>query len=141
MATSTDDLIKLLDFLAPGFAALPADEKAAALAIAAAYRPPCLTESKQDVAQVYYAAYLLYMRQVSQGGGTAPIPFGVKSEKEGDLARTYGNANGDGAAVSDPYGYYDQWKRLADICGTGAILVGNPGYGGCCGNTGGYEDH
>ena len=140
MATSTADLIKLLDFLAPGFAALPEEVKTAALTIAAAFRPPCLTEPQQDLAQVYYAAYLLYMQQASTAGSTQPIPFGIKSEKEGDLARTYGNAKGDGAVISDPYGYYDHWKALWDVCGVGAIMVGNAGCGGCCGNDAGYQD-
>lgn len=140
MATSTDDLIKLLDFLAPGFADLPVEDKEAALAIAAAFRPACLSESQQDLAQVYYAAYLLYIKEASMGGVSSPIPFGVTQEKEGDLSRSYGNNAGSGGVVADPYGYYDAWKRAMDVCGTGAILVGNAGCGGCCGHDAGYQD-
>jgi hypothetical protein len=142
MATSMDDLIKILDFIAPGFAALPVEDKTMALTIAAAYRPPCLTEPQQDLAQAYYAAYLLYMQGASASAGTQPIPYGVVMEKEGDLQRQYGKNAGSDGTVTDPYGYYDNWKRLMDICGTGAIMVGQAtGCGGCCGNDAGYQDY
>ncbi|HEX3161165.1 MAG TPA: DUF4054 domain-containing protein [Pseudolabrys sp.] len=141
MATSMDDLIKILDFIAPGFAALPVEDKTMALTIAAAYRPPCLTEPQQDLAQAYYAAYILYGQQLSKAAASTPaIPAGVVMEKEGDLQRQYGKNDGtDG--VGDPYGYYDNWKRLMDICGTGAIMVGQAGCGGCCGYDAGYQDY
>src|SRR4029078_1947792 len=142
MATSTVALIKRLDFLAPGFAALPVEDKEAALAIAAAYRPACLSEAQQDLAQVWYAAYILYAVSLSTGSGggtTTPIPIGVTEEKEGDLSRKYG-WSADQMRAGDPYGYYNNWQKLADICGAGAIMVGQSVRGGCCGNDGGYQD-
>lgn len=112
--------ISLLDFLAPGIAAASEEDKQRALEIAAAYRPSCLPEAAQDTAQIYYAAWILAGRLAAADGVTI-VPTGIISEKEGDRSVTYGN-NG----IRDSFGYYDEWKRLSDICGYGAITVGMP---------------
>src|SRR5690606_34745080 len=121
MAATVEDL----DFLAPAVAGMPQPDKEKALAIAAAYRPACLTADKQDEAQVLYAAWLLYGRIQQQEGGVAPA--GVISEKEGDLQRTYGRTE----STADPLGFYGRWKALNDICGYGAITAGRV-FHGCC---------
>lgn len=121
MAATVEDL----DFLAPGLADVSVEDKQRALDLAAAYRPACLPEDKQDLAQLYYAIYLLYLR-VEQAPGNA-IPWGVISEKEGDVQKTYGNSG-----VSRSGGFYDQWKSLWDLCGFGAITVNRRRRHGCC---------
>lgn len=124
--------IELLDFLAPAVAnAAPAD-KERALEMAAAYRPSCLPEAKKDEAQAWYAAWLLYQRiQQTAQAGTVIMP-GVVSEKEGDLSRTFGSTAGADGVV-DPMGFFGQYKRLADLCGRGAITVARHHVCGCQG--------
>ncbi|CAG9173098.1 DUF4054 domain-containing protein [Cupriavidus respiraculi] len=123
--------IELLDFLAPAVADVPEADKARALEMAAAYRPSCLSAPKQDEAQAWYAAWLLYGRKQQTAGGGGVIVAGVVSEKEGDLSRTFGDTTG-GSGVVDPLGFYGQYKRLADLCGAGAITVGRHAYGCGC---------
>jgi len=117
MAATVEDL----DFLAPAVAAMPADEKQRALQVAADYRPACLPEKRQDEAQVWYAAWLLYgikLQRAAEADGVTPRP-GVISEKEGDLQRTYGRVEG----ADDPAGFYGQYERLARLCRVGAATV------------------
>lgn len=122
MAATIEDM----DFIAPAIAGMPGPDKEKALEMAAAYRPACLPEAKQDEAQILYAAWLLMGRLQQQEGGVRP--YGVVMEKEGDLQRTWGS----GDAAHDPMGYYGRWKALSDICTRmGAITVAPRG--GCCG--------
>lgn len=128
MAATVEDL----DFLAPAVAGMPAEDKVRALALAEGYRPACLSPAKQDEAQLWYAAWLLYQRKQQQAGeaaGAVPTP-GVVSEREGDLQRTYGRAEG----ADDPQGFYAQYDRLAQVCRRmGAITVGGRRHGACHG--------
>lgn len=122
--------VELLDFLAPAVAGMSAEDKQKALDIAAGYRPTCLPEAKQDEAQAWYAAWLLYGRLQQLAGqeqGATPLP-GVISEKEGDLSRTYGRADG----AEDPAGFFGHYDRLAKLCRAGAITVGTRRRYGCC---------
>lgn len=117
MAATVDDL----DFLAPAVAGMPAADKQRALAIATDYRPACLPEKKQDEAQLWYAAWLLYgikQQRAAEDDGVLARP-GVVSEKEGDLQRTYGQVTG----AEDPAGFYGRYQRLARLCGIGAATV------------------
>ncbi|SSW67303.1 hypothetical protein AVE30378_02554 [Achromobacter veterisilvae] len=117
MAATVDDL----DFLAPAVAGMPRDEKERALAFAADYRPACLPEKKQDEAQLWYAAWLLYgikQQRAAENDGVLARP-GVVSEKEGDLQHTYGKVEG----ADDPAGFYGQYERLARLCRVGAATV------------------
>ncbi len=151
MATP-DELVKMLDFLAPAVAGQTEEDKKMALALAEPYRPGCLKPAQQDIAQCWYAAWLLYQRMQQQatdaGSGTASggvvVPFGVASEKEGDLSRSYfasgGGSGGDAsdpAKPADPMGYWANWQRLAALCGYGAITVGA---GRGCGCVSAYGD-
>jgi len=118
--------IQSLDFIAPVVMCVDPVDKERAIEMAAAYRPSCLSEAKQDEAQLLYAAWLLYGRMQQEQTGV--ILAGVKSEKEGDLARTYGTAE----ETADPLGFYARWKALNDICGRGAILASNWRHQCCC---------
>lgn len=114
--------VELLDFLAPAVAGMPPADKEKALELAKSHRPKCLLPAKQDEAQVWYAAWILYrikQQRVADESGVMPTP-GVVSEKEGDLARTYGHV----AGAEDPAGFYGQYRALARLCGMGAITVG-----------------
>ncbi|MBB2918328.1 DUF4054 domain-containing protein [Cupriavidus alkaliphilus] len=117
--------VELLDFLAPAVADVPEADKGFALAQAESYRPSCLSAPRQDEAQAWYAAWLLYNRlqQQAAGASVGVIPVGISSEKEGDLARTYRAGAEGGSDVGDPMGFLAQYQRLADLCGYGAITV------------------
>ncbi|MCP1404581.1 DUF4054 domain-containing protein [Achromobacter insolitus] len=117
MAATVDDL----DFLAPAVASMPPDDKERALAMAVDYRPACLPPKKQDEAQLWYAAWLLYrikLQRQAEEDGVLPRP-GVVSEKEGDLQRTYGRVDG----AEDLAGFFGQYERLARLCRVGAATV------------------
>lgn len=117
MAATVDDL----DFLAPAVASMALPDKERALAMAVDYRPACLPAKKQDEAQLWYAAWLLYgikQQRAAEDDGVLARP-GVVSEKEGDLQRTYGQV----AGAEDPAGFYGRYQRLARICGVGAATV------------------
>lgn len=117
MAATVDDL----DFLVPAVATMAPADKERALAMAADYRPACLPEKKQDEAQLWYAAWLLYgikQQRAAEDDGVLAKP-GVVSEKEGDLQRTYGQV----AGAEDPVGFYGRYQRLARLCGIGAATV------------------
>ncbi|WP_454691134.1 DUF4054 domain-containing protein [Achromobacter aloeverae] len=118
MAATVEDL----DFLAPAVAGMSPQDKERALQFAASHRPRCLPSAKQDEAQLWYAAWLLYglKQQTAAQAGGVTAPAGVTMEKEGDLQRTYGRT----AATDDPMGFYAQYDRLAALCGMGAITVG-----------------
>lgn len=124
-------LLALFRFLVPYFAALSDETVRQALDLAAPYRPACLTTTQQDEAQVFYAAWLLYSRQLqtdaAAGGGVMPMP-GVTMEKEGDLQRQYGS----GFNAADPFGWWDKYSALNAVCGGGAITVGHR-HGSPCG--------
>lgn len=126
-----DPTVENLDFLAPGLAAVPTADKQKALDFAVAFRPACLDEDGQDLAQLYYAIWFLYDRQAQIDAANSGIPViqGVKSIKEGDVQYTFGY---DGAVIFDPSGFYSRWKALNDLCGYGAIVAGNlRGRDGC----------
>lgn len=125
-------LLELFRFLVPYFDSVPDADVQAALDFAAANggRPECLTPAGQDAANVWYAAALLYSRSLQTAAAGAPVvPVGVKSEKEGDLQRTYGSA--DGMDASDPFGWWSKFLKLAASCTGGAITVGTRSHG-CC---------
>lgn len=124
------ELVALFRFLVPYFDGLSDEELTAALTRAAPFRPACLMPAMQDEAQVWFAAASLYDRQLQTRAAQegSAIPFGVKSEREGDVSRTYGVVEG----VSDALGFWEKFNRLDRLCGgIGAIAVGTR-YGSCC---------
>lgn len=123
-------LLALFRFKTPYFDAVLDADVLQALNLSDAYRPACLPANLQDEAQILYAAALLYDLEQQRRAATAePIAFGVKSEKEGDLARTYGD---NGLATADALGFRARYDALARICAAGAITVGNRYRGPCC---------
>ncbi|HWK70031.1 MAG TPA: DUF4054 domain-containing protein [Burkholderiaceae bacterium] len=102
-------LTELLDFFAPALTATE-QERADALAIAESRRPWCLSETEQDEAQALYAAWLLSLN--AQAKVTSVREVGVISEKEGDLAKTYGKAE-DGL---DAGGFKARYDAMARRC-------------------------
>ncbi|QNS14567.1 DUF4054 domain-containing protein [Mannheimia bovis] len=91
------------------------------LTLAEHYRPECLPNDKQDLAVAYYVAYL-----VAQGNEAKANPYGVTSEREGDISRTYS------ANLANSSRFLAKWQELNDICVrvNGSITVGF-NYGGC----------
>jgi len=120
--------VELLDFLAPGVAARPVDDKEQALAVAKGHRPGCLLPAEQDEAQALYAAWLLAMRM--QQEVAIVVPAGVTMEKEGDLQRTFGNS----AGTIDPMGFRARYDLLNDKCSrtvrVGGLVRGSKCFGG-----------
>lgn len=80
----------------------------------------CLMGDPLNLATALYAAHLLQLdaENATGEGGRGP----VKSEKEGDLARTYGTATGvsDGWLGLSPYG--QQYSQMLLGC-TGAVIM------------------
>ena len=63
----------------------------------------CLETEPANMARACYAAHLLWLtaNQANGGGGSGPI----RSEKEGDLSRTYNGVSGDDSWLGQsPYG-------------------------------------
>jgi hypothetical protein len=91
-----------------------------ALSVAQAYRPRCLSEERQNLAQAHYAAYLLAQRAQEQATGGSEAGA-VTRWKEGDVEITYG----EGASRADgaPSGPYAAWKAMSDICARGALIT------------------
>jgi hypothetical protein len=100
------------------------------LDLAEEFRPSCLSDKLQNIAQAYYAAYLLqdWQNQISSGGGDTTTNSGiVLSEKEGDISVTYADprtTTGAGSEVTTPpKGPWEKWHRMWSLCKHGAILT------------------
>lgn len=79
---------------------------------------PCLSADDLARAQALYAAHSLKLSQDAANG----IAGAVKSEREGDLSRSYGNLYGDSTLLgSTPYGL--QYKSLTDRCFGATIMT------------------
>lgn len=134
MAVTIEDL----DFIAPGIAGESPEDKERAIAMAAKFRPSCLSEEMQDEAQLYYAAWILtdraYQRSLSQSAAGA-IATGAKRIKEGDVEIEFATRL-PGSSVFDPQGFHARWADLNAICGLGAITVStwSPDHGCGCPN-------
>lgn len=128
------ELLAMFRLIAPIFKDVPDADVLAALRMASEYRPTCLSEARQDQAQVFYAAYLVYGIAIQNGltpGAPGGITWGlIKSEKEGDLQRTY-NFSG-GIEGADPFGFFRRWSEFNDLCKKvgGGITIARTR--GCC---------
>jgi hypothetical protein len=123
-----EELIALFRFRIGYFAAITDEELSAAFTFAESERLDCLTAAGQAEAMVYYVAAALYEKELQRQARCAALPFGVKSEKEGDLARTYDST----AGTADPFGWRARYDGFARMCaGGGAITVGHR-YVPCC---------
>jgi hypothetical protein len=105
----------------PALAGAPDEVTTWALAVAQDYRPSCLSEERQNLAQAHYAAYLLMVRSENERGveGEPSRPGVILEEKEGDDTVKYAAPVADGS----PSAPYDCWKALRDICARGAIIT------------------
>ena len=78
----------------------------------------CLDAERAAMAQAYYAAHLLSLTTDTANGATGP----VKSEKEGDLSRSYGMVSGNDSWLGQtPYG-----RAYADLtapCAGASIMT------------------
>lgn len=115
------------DHLAMAYPALVAglaeDVTAWALAVAADYRPRCLSEERQNLAQAHYAAHLLTARAEQQAAAAGGAPSGpVIEQREGDVTLRYGAAAA-GTPSPGPSAPYAAWKALSDLCSRGAIVT------------------
>lgn len=118
-----------------------ASELDMALAVAADWRPACLSEDRQNQAQAHLACYVVqYRAQVAASGiGTGapaevPIAGPVVERSEGDVTVRYATS-GTGIApatatiranLTGPNTPYASWEKLHLLCG-GASDVGTPG--------------
>lgn len=80
------------------------------------YRPSCLPQDKQDLAQMWYIAFILQTRADIASGAD-----GVKTERVGDVSRTYAPRHGGGSVAQS---YMDKYIALWRLCG-GSITVGH----------------
>lgn len=79
----------------------------------------CLDDDRKNLALAYYAAHLLFLdaENSSGSGGRGPI----KSEREGDLSRTYGDGYGGNTWYSlSPYGQ-EYWNMISGCIGGGIM--------------------
>lgn len=98
------------------------------ISLAESARPPCLSDAEQDLAQAYFTAYLVTLRNDTSSGTTPVVTSGpVTSEKEGDIQITYADVTSTGSTgtqskrpPSDPW---DVWSRMWMRCARGAILT------------------
>ena len=92
-------------------------------------RPWCIPEAQQDIAQAYFIAYLVTLRNETSTGVSKPQVAGpIVSEREGDIAVVYANLSSqksDTATQSKrpPSDPWDVWNRYWMRCAAGAIMT------------------
>lgn len=95
--------------------------------IAAEARPWCLSEGEQDLAQAFYLAYLISVRQETSSGQKFATSSGpVVMEKEGDIQVQYADLTKTPSGATSgrpPSDAWDAWNRLYMRCGQAAILT------------------
>lgn len=95
------------------------------LEIAASYRPKCLSEERQNLAQAYYAAYLAEgFLSRSATGKVVQIIGALAAEREGNVEKRYTNtATAIKANTNDaPNSAYELWSAMNDLCVTFAQI-------------------
>lgn len=104
---------------APAYSATPDVTVNQWLSIAVEFVPSgCLTTEGYNIALALYAAHLLTLSTASASG----VSGSIKSEKEGDLSRTYGTTKGDDTVLgSTPYGL--QYMEATKGCYGSAIMT------------------
>lgn len=104
---------------APAFAAVDDSTVGKWLTIAGSIaNAACLDAERAAMAQAYYAAHLISLTTDTANGVTGP----VKSEKEGDLSRSYGTVSGDDTWLGQtPYGL--AFINLTGPCSGASIMT------------------
>lgn len=97
-------------------------------ALAVETRPWCLSNAEQNLAEAWFTAYLISLRQETSSSQSGTKPAGpVLSEKEGDISVTYADLTkgGDTSTLSKrpPSDPYDGWAALWARCGRAAIIT------------------
>lgn len=108
-------------FFAKEYSALTDPEVAALLSVASALGNfGCLSGEQLNAATALYAAHLQWL-SVNSGEGGAAGKGSIKMEKEGDLARSYGNAvtGSDTMLGQSPYGL--QFIEMTAACFSGPL--------------------
>ena len=81
----------------------------------------CLDAERAAQAQALYAAHLIALSNTTATGSEGTVGP-ITSEKEGDLARTYGALQGSDTWMGQtPYG--QQYNRLTLVCSGSAIMT------------------
>lgn len=113
--------IEYFRIIAKQFAAVPDSEIQVWLDIAGLNaNTSCLVGDRGALALALYAAHMLYLDVANSSGEGGR--GSIKSEKEGDLARTYGATVGDGTWLGlSPYG--TQYSDMLLGCNGGAITT------------------
>lgn len=85
-------------------------------------RPSCLPEKTQNLAQAFFTAYLINVR--NSGFSAVPIRRGdVASEREGDVAISYQKIESREQTSGPPLTPWDQWYALWKRCNRAAIIT------------------
>lgn len=107
--------------LAPAYSTLTDAQVNALLTASAIFvNVSCLDTDRANAATALYAAHLQWAGQASaNNGGTVG---NIKSEREGDLSRTYGSLSGDNTWVGQsPYGL--QYLDIVKVCSGAGIMT------------------
>lgn len=110
-----------------------------ALAVAADYRPACLSEDRKNQAQAHYAAYVIEYRDrmkavnATNSNVTATVAGPIIEKSEGDVSVKYATSASQTSAsqvrsqLTGPGTAFAAWQALYDVCITGE---GTPPPGG-----------
>lgn len=81
----------------------------------------CLSPAaKQDLATALYTAHLIWLSTYKQSG--SGVTGNIRSEREGDLSRSYGALTGDADWLGQsPYGL--QYKQITNACFGATIMT------------------
>lgn len=147
MPTAAEHLAKAYPFLVDSADPRYVSEEvmAWAMAVAEGFRPQCLPEDQQNLAQAHYTAYLLAARvaapstfgTVSSGAGKS-VAGPIIERQEGDTRVRYadGGSGSSGSSRSGadtgPAAPYAAWRALAEMCGpvAGTDPAATPRYRG-----------
>ena len=122
---------------------VPETDRAEILALAVHFRPSCLADPVQDIAQAHYAAHLLSARAaLVSGGGTTGTTTTTGATTGGEViewsegnatiryapptaAKTTTSSAIAAAKNAQPVNAYAAWKALADLCpAPGDVVTG-----------------
>ena len=105
--------------LAPEYSAMSDDSVNTWIAIAEQdVYAPCLSDEELERASSLMAAHMIMLAN----GGGASGSGSIKSEKEGDLSRTYSGVIGDNSLMGST-GYGRQYIALTDRCFGATIMT------------------
>jgi hypothetical protein len=107
---------------------VPEQDLEMAISVAAAYRPECLTEDRQNQAQAHYAVYVteFIARQkanVTKKTTTPTVAGPIVEKQEGDTRVKYATSASENTTITQvksnltgPGTAYSAWQALWEIC-------------------------